>query len=144
MSPPELNSRTIKLQLPSLDTMKKLGKLGSALGSMGGVVALLVYIAYFEAQITPKTNLRIDNLKGEVTALQISLVEKTKGVASEPRLLELEGKTKMLARDLDNKASMADILQMELRLTNKMDDNLKEIVRLWAQKEKQNRNGDAE
>ena len=85
MTQPELNSRTIKLQLPSLDTMKKLGKLGSALGSLGGVVALLVYISYFEPQITPKTNARIDNLKGEVTALQISLIEKTKGVASEPR-----------------------------------------------------------
>ncbi len=140
MREPELNSRTIKLQLPSKETLIK----GTKLGGFAGTIAAAIYlITLLETQLTPKTNLRIDDLQGEVTALQITVEQKTKGIASEPRLLELEGKTMLLARELDNKASMADILKMELRLTNKMDQNLKEIIRLFAQKEKQ-RNGRAE
>lgn len=134
---------TIKLQLPKKETVIKATKLSGGLGSLAGAVYLIVNIAFFEPQLTPRTNARIDDLKGEVAALQITVEQKTKGIASNPRLLELEGKTKMLAREIDTKASREDILQMELRLVNKMDENLKEIVRLMAQKQK-NTNGRAE
>lgn len=144
MSEPELNSRTIKLRLPSLDTMKKLGKLGSALGSLGGVVALLVYIQFFEPQITPKTNLRIDNLQGEVTALQISLIEKTKGVPSDNRILEIEGKTSTLARMVDTKAGKQEMHDMEIRLMNAISESARETARLVVASLAKNKNGRAE
>lgn len=139
------------LRLPSRETVVKTSKWGGGGLGIAGVVVLITNISFFEPQITPKTNARIDGVAGQIVkikdetkSLRDLIIEKTRGVATDGKIRELEDKDLLLARVIDGKASKGDLHKMELRILDKIDSSTKEMVRLLVAKNKQYENGRSE
>lgn len=143
-TPPE-QKPLLTLKMP---TKGAVVKGGGGLG-IAGLIYLLMNVSFFEPQIIPKATERIQTNKDEISILREQIKEKTRGIATSGKMEALEDKQALLARDLDTKASTKEILQMELRILGKIEqqseknyEDVKELFRLFAQK--QNGNGRAE
>lgn len=139
----------LTLRMPQKGTLVKGG---GGLTAMG-LIFLITKIAIFEPQIAPKATAGVQENKTEIALLRAQIKEKTRGIATNGNMKALEDKQILLARDLDSKASIKEILLMELRILGKIEEqsrknyeDVKELFRLFALKQNgnYNRNGRAE